>query len=534
LVLNRLMAIDPVAQPESECRALVDNLRGVVARHRTYNEAEWAMPEERLQPLIQVIDRFSPTDPVLSNIWLFKHWVELPDGEKDDYNAKEKAVEEARSAAIRAVLAQGGLTAVCALASKVEAPRFVGSILANPNVFDLERQGEVLLLVKNRPVSDQAIAMGYAWARYRSDKLDWLTKTMSHMRSEFEDDQLAALALESDHNPMVWLLVDTYGPGVIAAYWRKIHLYHINDEHALVGAKRLVENERPFSAVHLLGHSVSHNQYQPSASESLEIMLAACEGDLNKDPLDSSFSWALGHLLNYVSGKLPKEVDKLAKIEWALLPPLNRHQPHRGPKSLHQHLNKHPEFFVELVKNVYRAANQTEPRNETFTDAEQHRATRSYQLLDSWRSAPGLMEDGTLDAAACKAWVADAREQLKAVDRASIGDFVLGKILSGSPKDPDGCWPGAVVRSIIEELQSDSLERGLENGRFNGRGVVSRGIFDGGAQEHALAAQYEKWASQIAADSPRTANLLREMSQSYSHDGSRVDRDNDLQLDSYK
>lgn len=534
LIFDRLMALDPRAQSDPECRVLVDDLRGVVARHRTYKDADWAMPEEQLQPLIQIIDRFAPADPILGNIWLFKHWVELPDGEKDDYHAKEKAVEGARSAAIRVVLAHGGLTAVCALASKVEMPRFVGAILADPNVFGVEHQDQILLFANSVSASDQAIAMGYACARYRGEKLDWLAGAMSRMRSRLDDNQIAALALESDHAPSVWELVDTFGAGVSTVYWRRIHLFYISEEQALAGAKRLVENKRPFSAVRVLGNAVSHKRYRPSASDALSIMLAACDGDPKEDQIDSSFSWALGHLLDYVSEQLPDAVESLAKIEWVLLPSLNRHQPDRGPKSLHQHLNKHPEFFVELVKNVYRAANQTEPRKEPFTDAEQHRATRSYQLLDGWRSAPGLLDDGTLDAVACKAWVVDARDRLKAVDRASIGDLVLGQILSGSPKDPDGCWPGAVVRSIIEDLQSDSLERGLANGRYNSRGVVSKGIFDGGAQEHALAAQYKKWAGQVEVDCPRTANLLRGMSQSYSHDGSREDRDNDLQLDGYK
>ena len=533
-IVDRLLGIEPPRKPETERQAIVDSLREIVARHRTHKDAEWAVSEDGLQPLLKVIEWFSPTDPVLGNVWLFKHWVQLPDGERDDFHANEKAVEEARCVAMRNVLSFGGLTSVRALASKVEVPRFVGSVLAKPVVFSAEYQDEVTLLLKSESAFDQSLALGYAWSRFRIDGLIWLVDAMARMRPLFNDSQLALLALESDHTPEVWNLIDQYGGGVSAEYWKRIYIFRISDDHALAAAHRLIENGRPFSAVHVLGNLVAHKRNLPSGPESLKTMLAACDGDIANDQLDSSFAWALEHLLDYVAQQMPQEIENLGKIEWVLLPSLNHHMPDRGPKYLFQYLGEHPELFVELVSLIYQSATQHEPPKDPPTEGERNRATRAYQLLDGWRSAPGLKEDGTLDSTVFKAWVNDARERLAKADRASIGDLVLGQVLSGSPPDSDGCWPGSIIRSLIEELQSDSLERGLANGRFNGRGVVTKGCFDGGAQEHALADQYNKWADMVSVDHPRTAVLLREMSRSYSHDGNREDRNSEFQLDGFK
>ena len=46
-------------------------------------------------------------------------------------------------------------------------------------------------------------------------------------------------------------------------------------------------------------------------------------------------------------------------------------------------------------------------------------------------------------------------------------------------------WATEEIRELIEELASTNLESGLTVGVFNLRGVTTRGVYDGGAQEWA-------------------------------------------------
>ncbi len=70
-----------------------------------------------------------------------------------------------------------------------------------------------------------------------------------------------------------------------------------------------------------------------------------------------------------------------------------------------------------------------------------------------------------------------------------MGDQKIGEILSASVRQPDKPWPPEPVCEVIEIARSRALERGLETGVYNRRGVTVRMPFDGGDQERGLAEQ---------------------------------------------
>jgi hypothetical protein len=80
-------------------------------------------------------------------------------------------------------------------------------------------------------------------------------------------------------------------------------------------------------------------------------------------------------------------------------------------------------------------------------------------------------------------WVKKARKLLAQAGRGEIGDSKIGEILSVAKREVDQPWPPAAVREIIEVTRSRTLERGLEIGVYNRRGVTVRAPQDGGGQE---------------------------------------------------
>lgn len=122
-----------------------------------------------------------------------------------------------------------------------------------------------------------------------------------------------------------------------------------------------------------------------------------------------------------------------------------------------------------------------------------------------------------------RVWVHEARAQLQEVGRQSVGDHVIGEVLSGSPADSGGTWPCAPVRGLMEELRSKDLEQGFYIGVVNSRGVVAKDPPAGGAQERALADHYEGHAAAVAARFSRTARLLRRIAASYRQESRRED-----------
>ncbi len=104
----------------------------------------------------------------------------------------------------------------------------------------------------------------------------------------------------------------------------------------------------------------------------------------------------------------------------------------------------------------------------------------------------------------------------------------LGLCSHVPPSDPDGTWSHVGVRNVIEQLSSALIDRHIRRGLLNNSGVVSRALDDGGAQERDLAAQYKSQSELVGAKRPRTAAILRRLSENYKTDVSDVDPDAEL------
>jgi len=67
----------------------------------------------------------------------------------------------------------------------------------------------------------------------------------------------------------------------------------------------------------------------------------------------------------------------------------------------------------------------------------------------------------------------------------------------------------------------------------NKRGVTSRGMWDGGAQERDLADHYRSFADKLHLSQPNIANLLEQIARSYEQDGKREDTEANLRKEGY-
>jgi hypothetical protein len=166
---------------------------------------------------------------------------------------------------------------------------------------------------------------------------------------------------------------------------------------------------------------------------------------------------------------------------------------------------------------------EEEPDDEAEAEAagDAGRGMNAFRLLSRWRTVPGQMDDGTVDDAALRAWVAGAETELTQVDRLDIGRQYIGQVLAWAPADPDGTWPSLLVRELIEQMQSEHVESGFILATLNKRGVTSRGLEDGGKQEASLVANYKSGAAKFANKWPTTASMLRKLAERYEADARR-------------
>lgn len=156
------------------------------------------------------------------------------------------------------------------------------------------------------------------------------------------------------------------------------------------------------------------------------------------------------------------------------------------------------------------------------------KCVQSLEVLDSWRLMPGFKDDGKLDEKGLIEWVETARQQCSKTKHQIGVDLQIAFMLARAPSDPDGIWPHIAVRNLIERLNNETIDKHIQVGIYNSRGVVSRGIGDGGRQERELAAKYRKMSGAVRAKWPRTATMLHFIADSYDDDAKQWDVDSEL------
>ena len=237
-------------------------------------------------------------------------------------------------------------------------------------------------------------------------------------------------------------------------------------------------------------------------------------------------AWELASLIKVLDRhRAHLGIGRVATIEWLCFP-LLRNQPGSHSTSLYSALAQDPGFFAWLVELAYVPAGASAEDASEPTEANLQMALNAHEVLHSWPASqflPGANGEGRIDEASLNDWIDDARTRLAELDRADIGDRMIGMALAASPADPDGAWPGEAVRGLIERLERDDIDNGMSEAIFAQRGGTSRSPTGGGDQERALAEQYRQQSRHFA-EWPRTAALFRGLARTYEHIASVVDR----------
>jgi hypothetical protein len=480
-------------------------LTTLIAAHRRSSTARWALADETLRRFEQVAAVWEPQDSPERHARLFGWHPDLPGVDMLDHTAYEDKLAEARRAAVASILQSSGDEGLTRLIKEAPVPGFIGVAVA-----ETQRDKATDPMLARLSASEPERLAAYGWIA-RMTQLggsDWVA-SMLRRASELPDQARTHVYLALPNEPGTWAIVDGDAASVANQFWQSVGPLTASSEHAVEFAEKLIDRHRPWSAAVLLAlHSQREGSKIPLTLIERTLRAAASPG--NEEPLPpGSLGYDIGVLLDRfeAAGGSP---DALVEFEYIYFEVL---QHTRKPRALFNALATQPELFVDLVSAAFRRAN--EPATNDPSPSEAARALQAFAILREWQRPPGLKDDATVDGDVLQKWVTKVRRMLKEADRASVGDECIGEVLSGSPSGTDGIWPAEPIRQLMEDLKSESMDRGLAIGKQNARGIISRGVFDGGRQEDALADQYESWSKQVMTRWPRAGRLLREMARSY-------------------
>ena len=485
-------------------------LRQLATSHYHHRAAEWSLPEEEVDRLLELSDRWKPTSPVLRHLYLFNHNPGMLDcalhRDLDDY---DQIVEQRRQDALSKILSvPQKLDDLEILASRAVASWLLGQMLADRqelNFWDIAHWADS---------SDRKLVTvmdGYLCRSLDQRGASWLQAVLddSRLTAAQRAAVLRCVPAEWDYWEVVARNQDDD-----SAYWQTAEMRVLPPGHMQYAIERLVACGRAWDAIDSVSLSIrSAKQEGITTDLTAEVLIGLLHIACTQESVKiSSLSYEVGQVLDHIVELKADQVD-VARLELLFYPLIGDY---REPIVLHRTLAAEPHLFVRLMEIAH--------RGETMLGMDRSASFRvAMSALDGWRGCPGMMVDGKLDAAAMRQWVEAARQGLAAAELSDKGDHQIGRLLANSPEDENGMWPLPAVCELIDEVGSDNLDEGFIAGMCRGLMSSVRGVYDGGLQEHESAQRYRALSKQIRSTSRHTARLLGKAAERYEEQAARED-----------
>lgn len=489
-------------------------LRGVLAKHAQFADADWSMDAASLAPLKAVFDKLEPSDAGVRHAWLFmrgQHHL------RRDVSWEERGAQlaEAQQAAATDILGQFSTSELITYAETLDMADALGAAIAQAQISPAV-QDEILdeaLKRESRRATEFALRTIFILARDRGG--GWLWDLFdAGVRDGRPIRELVPIMRALPVELTTWERIATAGDAIEQAYWRSFGAYGVPEgEPTRVACAKLLMVDRGRSALEML---IGPTDRMGNAADVLTVLEHPSTVSVEKPDADHNdavmFPYYVGKAFERLDADDAIGDDEIFQLEWTYFHALEHSE--RPPRLLHKALTTQPRFFVEMLKTIF-GKFDAEPDDVAAREQARAVASQAFHLLEQWSVIPGTRDDGTIDGEALEAWVKEARRMCAEAELADIGDSRIGQALSAAPRAAGEAWPPEPVRDVIELCRSKDLEDGFIIGLSNRRGVTVRLPTDGGEQERELAELYRADALASALTWPRSRAVLERIAEGY-------------------
>lgn len=524
-------------------KVLWEGLRELIAKHRTFATANWAMPSDVMDRLQKTADAFQPTDPIALYNHLFNNTLIDRGSHEETFEERSERSKRERDSAV-AEIAKDGIEEILRLAREVRTVGLLAPSLVNATSPTFCQ--EVVMATYDGDGSLAWLASLLTAYGASSFGLEWGKNTIGVVQADGgRPAQIAQLLKVWDDTQALFDYVASMEPVTQAEYWRRRDVYvRTSDAQVLdTGIAKLSEYDRNIELIEFLGGRID----KTGTDLLVQVLTSALRQALaNPGDIARLDSYWLGEIFKALRERPDVDQTALMGLEYNWLPAFHSYGDEQE-LALHAHLGASAEFFVEVLCDLYKAdlevrstsnddgradsgesedSGTATTEDDDATDLQKRvKADIAYKVLDSWRRLPWLAEDGSIDYAAMHAWARSSLALAGEKGRQDVAAREIGKLLAYAPADKlDKIWPAREVRELIEALAVGELESGVVMELFNKRGVHARPFEGGGAPERALAQVATDASDALQSEWPRTAVMLRDNAKQWAEHAEMEDR----------
>ena len=510
-VLEHLSSDALSNESEETLRGIWTELSLLARKHRTFSDAEWALPAESITRVEEVAAEFIPQNPIYRHRALFD-WDDLDYGAgSNDLERQRKRLAESREKALKDILSFGGTEAIIRLAQDVGSSYHVSETLAVVAGREIDDFILPTLLGSDQKKLQNFVRYYVSCRRYKKgwgwvDELDHSSWSTSHL-ARF----LSYLPFETD----TWNRVSAWLGDKEREYWVNDSLNLVfSDVNIEYGLDRLITYRRLGAATRCL--MVIGRNHRIDTNRAVRALLQAVTPPGSIDSLDP---YITGTIIKTLQSEPTMKSDDLVSIEWAYLSLLDGRQ---GvfPKTLESRLASDPSIFCEVIRLLYRSrkAEMSEPDASGQSEAV---AANAWNLLRGWRVPPGMEIDGTFSEVQFQTWLSSVKKSCQESGHVEVAYTHVGEVLIHCPSDPDGLWIHRTAADALNDESAEEMRTGYHIGVRNSRGAHH--VDPTGRPERELARQYREKADRIEnAGYYRFAGELRKLADNFDREADRV------------
>lgn len=515
-VVEAIERVLPKATDEELC-PLRKAMQHKLHRDRNYRDGKKADIEAELEPIERLYRRSEPTDLIERHRWLFENgYVELPECDsRRSYKGQRERVDRLRRDAVREIFDTRSLEGLLELHRSAGDPYTVGHAIPSLRLTRAETVESILGLVERGRLDDLA----GTWLCSLSDAKRHPTLEAlvgEAQRQGWPHDRIGHLVGLARAERPTWELAERLGPETAVAYWTNLHAYPAwadsieEREHAI---RRLLDHKCFAAAL----RSIQHREEDLSAEMIADILEANLTTEENG--FQGIDYWMIREWLEQLEkpNALPK--DRLLRLEFRLIPLLGYHEAYHAKALMHEIVTD-PAMFLDLVAAAYKT---DDGEGNGDTEAERRLAEVAHHILYECRTLPGMRSDGAFDPDVFREFTTKLFELANEKCLTKGASISLGQILAHSPEHDDGSWPLPAVCDLLDRDELDVLREHLGIGVYNKRGVTSRAMHEGGAQERVLEHQYRGYATRLQNSHPNLAETIERIADGYRRDAERED-----------
>ncbi len=510
-VLEHLGSDRVLALPESSRLPLWEAIVDLVATHRKFADAQWAMASKAIEKIEAAAAKIAPKSPDLVYRRLFSDREHDLFEEKGNYEEQRRHLDLRRQAAMREILGAIGMTGVIHFALQVASASKAGHALA---YVALESDDRTLLpaylCTDEKALS--AFISGFIWARFLMKRWPWVNGVID---PAWTIEQKAILLSLLPFEKETWRRAEELLDDAASMYWRKANVnpWWASPEDLPEAVERLLSHGRPWAAVTSLDRLV-HERHTFSTDLAVRALRDSLTVKKQPDALDHH---AVLELIKWLQENPNSDTDSLFQVEVAYLPLLD-HQFGGTPKTLEFRLASDPAFFCDVISLVFRSDREKDGDRQP-TELDRSAARNVYQLLHAWKTVPGVGRDGSFDGDAFVKWLSAAKQRTTDSGHVNVAMSQIGHVLPYSPPDTDGLWIHHSVAEALNAKDATEMRSGFTAELFNMRGVYG---FTSGREEREIAVRYNDMANALErAGYPRFATAVRGLAKEYEREANR-------------